>query len=97
MRNATRKIGLVNSIARARTRRWNGRRRKESDEKISIGLNFEVASSGRNWNPTGISKGFYFRIGITTSHLQDVKPELPGGATTVFSALSFIAKLHLPK
>ncbi|MFQ5628372.1 MAG: LPS assembly protein LptD [bacterium] len=37
-----------------------------------------------NWTPVGPSRGFYFRINVKASHLQDLKIERRGGRSSIF-------------
>lgn len=55
-----------------------------ADQRISIYRDLHCWEAQFNWNPSGIGRGFYFRIGIKAPHLQDVKFEHRGGTSSVF-------------
>ncbi|MFQ5772461.1 MAG: hypothetical protein ACE5HX_18135, partial [bacterium] len=54
------------------------------DQRISFYRDLHCWEAQFNWTPTGISKGFYFRINIKAPHLRDIKIEQRGGSTTIF-------------
>ena len=56
-----------------------------ADQRITFHRDLHCWEAQFNWNPSGIGKGFYFRINIKASHLPDIKIEQRGGTTTIFS------------
>lgn len=64
--------------------RWDIQNGDIADQSISLFRDLHCWEAQFNWNPTGISKGFYFRIGIKASHLRDIKLEQRGGTTSIF-------------
>lgn len=64
--------------------RWDIKNGDLADQSITFHRDLHCWEAQFNWNPTGISKGFYFRIGIKAAHLRDIKLERRGGTTTIF-------------
>ncbi|MFQ5822700.1 MAG: putative LPS assembly protein LptD [bacterium] len=58
---------------------------KIADQRISIYRDLHCWEAQFNWNPSGIGRGFYFKINIKAPHLRQIKIEQRGGTTSVFS------------
>lgn len=55
------------------------------DQRISFYRDLHCWEARFDWNPSGIGKGYYFKIGIKAPHLSDIKIENRGGTTSVFN------------
>ena len=64
--------------------RWDIERGELAEHSISFYRDLHCWEAQFNWNPTGITKGFYFRIGIKAAQLRDIKFEQRGGTSTIF-------------
>ncbi|MFQ5863724.1 MAG: putative LPS assembly protein LptD, partial [bacterium] len=58
---------------------------KIADQRISFHRDLHCWEAQFNWSPSGIGRGFYFRINIKAPHLRQIKIEQRGGTTSVFS------------
>ncbi|RMD93502.1 MAG: LPS-assembly protein LptD [Calditrichaeota bacterium] len=56
-----------------------------ADQRISLYRDLHCWEAQFNWSPSGVSRGFYFKINIKASHLQNIKIEQRGGTTSIFS------------
>jgi hypothetical protein len=54
------------------------------DQRFSFYRDLHCWEAHFNWSPSGISKGFYFKINIKAPHLQSAKYEHRGGSSSVF-------------
>ncbi len=54
------------------------------DQRISFYRDLHCWEAQFNWNPSGIGRGFYFKINIKAPHLSSVKLEQRGGTTSIF-------------
>jgi hypothetical protein len=54
------------------------------DQRFSFYRDLHCWEAHFNWSPSGISKGFYFKINIKAPHLQSAKYEQRGGSSSVF-------------
>jgi len=55
------------------------------DQRISFYRDLHCWEARFDWNPSGIGKGYYFKVNIKAPHLSDIKIENRGGTTSVFS------------
>ncbi|MFQ6112705.1 MAG: putative LPS assembly protein LptD [bacterium] len=65
--------------------RYDIKNRKVADQRISFYRDLHCWEAQFNWNPSGIGRGFYFRINIKAPNLRQIKIEQRGGTTSVFS------------
>jgi hypothetical protein len=56
-----------------------------ADQRISFYRDLHGWEARFNWNPSGIGRGYYFKINIKPPQLQQIKIERRGGTTSVFS------------
>jgi len=54
------------------------------DQSFSFYRDLHCWEARFNWSPSGISKGFYFKINIKAPHLQSAKYEHRGGSSSAF-------------
>ncbi|HEX9652146.1 MAG TPA: putative LPS assembly protein LptD, partial [bacterium] len=64
--------------------RYDIERGEVADQRISFYRDLHCWDAQFSWNPSGIGKGFYFKIGIKAPQLRDIKIEQRGGTTSVF-------------
>lgn len=55
------------------------------DQRLSFHRDLHCWEAQFNWSPSGIYKGFYFKINVKAPHLQSLKYEKRGGTSSVFS------------
>jgi len=55
------------------------------DQRISFYRDLHCWEARFDWNPSGIGKGYYFKINIKAPQLSDIKIENRGGTTSVFN------------
>lgn len=65
--------------------RYNLENGEIADQRISLYRDLHCWEAQFNWSPSGVSRGFYFKINIKASHLQNIKIEQRGGTTSIFS------------
>ena len=56
-----------------------------TDQRISFYRDLHCWEARFDWNPSGIGKGYYFKINIKAPQLSDIKIENRGGTTSVFN------------
>ncbi|MFQ5677110.1 MAG: putative LPS assembly protein LptD, partial [bacterium] len=54
------------------------------DQRISFYRDLHCWEARFDWFPSGIGRGFYFKINIKASHLSSIKLEQRGGTTSIF-------------